>query len=236
VLHPTLPADTVHVWRASLACSVDERAALHALLSTDERAKADAFRRPEDSRRYVVGRGLLRSLLGRYLDEEPAALRFGYGAFGKPFLGTSAEPGVLQFSVSHSHELAVFAVTDRLVGVDLERVRSDLSVNDLAKQTLSAGERSRLEMLARNDSLYSAFFRLWTCKEAYIKALGEGFMAKPEQMDLSAAMPMQMGLSREFVDERGTAWSFIWLAVAPGYLATVATAGAPCHIDCYDLR
>jgi len=99
----TLPANDVHLWQARLDREVREEQGLLESLSKDERARAKGFRFERDRRRFIVARGLLRMLLGRYLGMSPANLRFGYGPHGKPYLkaigaGFSLAPS--QFEVS----------------------------------------------------------------------------------------------------------------------------------------
>src|SRR5262245_2338852 len=104
------PLDEVHVWRTTLDWPDQALADLERCLSPDERQRMNAFRVPRDRRRYLVGRGLLRRLLGRYLAREAHELQFGYSPHGKPYLAPGSAPRRLQFSVSHSGELVLIAL------------------------------------------------------------------------------------------------------------------------------
>ena len=167
-----LTNDEVHLWRVSLRCSDSPLAFVQTLLSADERTRADRFRFARDRDRFVVARGMLREILGRYLDREPAALRFAYGAHGKPALAETSTG--LRFNLAHSGDAALFAVRwERDIGVDLEPARTDLDLGELAAIVLTPGERALLAAAPseRRDELFAA---LWTRKEALAKAVGLG--------------------------------------------------------------
>src|SRR5438874_6996463 len=104
------PHDEVHVWRATLAWPEATADALKQCLSADERERMERFRFERDRRRYLMGRGLLRSLLGRYLDRAPQDLRFETTAAGKPHLVSGQ--GQLQFNLAHSGEYVLIAIAD----------------------------------------------------------------------------------------------------------------------------
>src|SRR5262245_40106295 len=115
---PAWPDGEVHVWRATLDLPASFVASLEPVLSADEEARARRFRFDDDRRRYLGGRGLVRVLLGRYLQIAPDRVRFDYTRFGKPHLAAGVEPRALQFNVSHSGELLLIAVAaGRALGV-----------------------------------------------------------------------------------------------------------------------
>ena len=165
-----LPENTVHVWSAALD---DAPAALCATLDADEIVRAARFHFEHDRRHYTAARGWLRVLLGHYLGAEPAALRFGYGARGKPFLVEWPSP--LSFNVSHSHGRALLAfVRGREIGVDIEagaRLGDDWP--GLMRRVFSAREQSELAAVPAGRQR-EAFLNGWTRKEAYLKATGLG--------------------------------------------------------------
>ncbi|MGH9496455.1 MAG: 4'-phosphopantetheinyl transferase family protein, partial [Candidatus Sulfotelmatobacter sp.] len=165
------PADLrpggVHLWRRSLEASTPAIEACFALLSPEEREKAQRYRVERPRADYIVTRGTLRSLLARYLGRRPQDFSFEYGAAGKPSLAGHQE---LRFNVSHTEGLALLAfVRDREIGVDVEKVRAQSDVMKLAERFFSVRERQDLSKLF-GDELHAAFFRCWTRKEAYIKA------------------------------------------------------------------
>jgi 4'-phosphopantetheinyl transferase len=167
----------VEVWHAALDEHRHRLPALAATLSADERERAERLRRAADRESFTLRRGLLRELLGRYLGTEPAAVRFAYGRWDKP----SVE-GDLRFNASSSGPHALFAFSrERAVGVDVERVRELADMDDVAARIMSpAGLRSfRAEW-----SRLGAFYAVWTQKEAFVKALGDGFAAPLDAFDV----------------------------------------------------
>src|SRR5262245_26256231 len=124
-----LPDHEVHVWRVGLDWPAASMAELEGVLSADRGAAGGRFHFEIDHRRHVVGRGVLRLVLSHCLGTTPHALRFDYGARGKPCLAEGFAQAHLQFNVSHSGELALVALTiGRAIGVDVELMRHDLPV------------------------------------------------------------------------------------------------------------
>src|SRR5580698_2953692 len=120
VSESTLPADRIDVWSVRLDIDAAHVERLRNLLSADERARADRFAFDRDRRRFVVGRGAVRSILASYVGAKPAEVRFTYGPHGKPFLADPPPKDALQFNASGSEELAVCAVTlGQEVGIDI---------------------------------------------------------------------------------------------------------------------
>src|SRR5262245_15432349 len=159
-----LPEDEVHVWRVRLALLPEHIAELEQALSLDEREKAGRFHFALDRKRYVVGRGVLRQLLGRCLSARPDELRFDYNRFGKACM-TSGFAQSLQFNLSHSGDLVLIALTvGRTIGIDIERVRTDLAVAAIAERFFSPRERAALATLEPGQQI-DAFYACWTRKE-----------------------------------------------------------------------
>jgi 4'-phosphopantetheinyl transferase len=181
---------------------------LEAVLAPDERARADRFRAEHDRRRFVLRRAALREILGRRLGVAASELRFAHGPHGKPAL-----PGVT-FNLSHSGDVGVCAVADaREVGVDVERIRTDLDVQPLAERFFTAAERAALR-----EAPSSAFFALWTLKEAVLKAWGTGLSVPPESVDVSGALAGEAPVNGR--------WTVRALAGRDGVAAGLALEGA----------
>jgi len=132
----------VHVWRAALAQPGVDVEALQALLSPDELARAQRYRQAAGRQSFIVGRGLLRRMLGHYLGAEAARLRFGCNAYGKPEL--AGAPAAIHFNVSHSGQWALAAFSlDSAVGVDVECVRPMPDGERVAERFFAPGECAR---------------------------------------------------------------------------------------------
>ncbi|HMJ01483.1 MAG TPA: 4'-phosphopantetheinyl transferase superfamily protein [Conexibacter sp.] len=175
-----LATGVVDVWRADLtAAGARERA----LLSADERARTDRFVRTEDGERWAAARGILRALLARYARADPRALRFEPGPHGKPALAgeravaaraDEIEPDRLRFNLSHSGDVALYAVTlDRELGVDIELPRRQVDAVAIARRVLGAAEAERLAALDPTERA-RAFLRAWVRWEAILKCHGTG--------------------------------------------------------------
>jgi 4'-phosphopantetheinyl transferase len=140
-------------------------------LSPAERHRSDSIRHALTQRNFLVGRGCLRYLLGRYLGQPPASLSFTYGPQGKPSL--SQGNASLEFNLSHSGDYVAIAIADRRVGIDLEQVRTLNALPALCERCLTPGERTNLLTLPKSQATLQ-FFRYWTAKEAYLKGIGLG--------------------------------------------------------------
>lgn len=171
---PPLGSGQVHVWRFSLDRQPADLERLAATLRDDELPRAARFSLAELRHRFVAGRGLLRVILGRYLNMRPELLQFTYNSYGKPTLaGAAAEPG-LEFNLSHSRGIGLLGLSQgRQIGVDVETVRESVRCEELAGRFFAPAEVADLMSLPGAERRL-AFFRCWTRKESYIKALGRG--------------------------------------------------------------
>jgi 4'-phosphopantetheinyl transferase len=218
--------DEVHVWLMALDQSPSYIRGLLSILSADERDRASRFHFPKDHDNYVVARGTLRIILGRYLGMEPYRLRFSYTYYGKPALEKSFEGESLRFNLSHSHGLALLAVArDRELGVDIEWIRAGISDEEIAERFFSDKEVRMLRGLPR-DLQDIAFFNCWTRKEAYIKAKGEGLSMPLSVFDVSLVPGEPAALLETRRDPLECArWSMRELITAPGFAAAIAVEG-----------
>ncbi len=165
----------IEIWQAHLDISPQLEAEYWAVLNAEEKQRAHRFVKSQDKIRFIAGRGILRSLLGQYLNLAPAAIAFDYLAQGKPILGKTHCDQALQFNVSHSHHLALYVISDsgQNVGIDLEFMRPLPEALSLARRFFQEQEVAHLVSLPPKMQ-EAMFFRLWTAKEAYLKATGEG--------------------------------------------------------------
>ncbi|MCL6650581.1 MAG: 4'-phosphopantetheinyl transferase superfamily protein [Chloroflexi bacterium] len=229
----TLASDEVHLWLATLEASPAQLAAYEQLLSSDERERAARFRFWRDRHRYVVGRGLLRVILARYLGIAPFELRFAYNAYGKPEPAAESSARWLRFNLSHSHGLALYAVArGRELGVDIERVRPEMATEAIARHFFSPREVRALSALPPSAQT-DAFFRCWTRKEAYLKARGEGLSLPLDSFEVSLAPgePAVLLQAPGPPQERDR-WSLRDVAVPRGYAAAVAVEGHGWRLCC----
>lgn len=171
----------MHLWRADLRVSADALKQFYSTLAKEEKHRAKRFYFERDRNRFIAARGILRQLLGRYLQQAPAALTFHYNDYGKPLLATSCD---LSFNVSHKAHLALYGFARQaVIGVDVETIQADLDWTSLARHVFAAGERAAIHGLPPESQL-RAFFRCWTCKEAFIKTDGRGISLPLDQFEV----------------------------------------------------
>lgn len=217
----------VHVWLASLEQEPRVARALHGTLNSDERQRAGRFRFAKDREHFVVARGVLRDILGRYLGTPPARIGFSYSQYGKPSLEEgSGGDGRLRFNVAHSHGLALYAVgRGRELGLDIEYLRDDLAGLEVAERFFSPPEVAALRALPA-ELRTAAFFNCWTRKEAYIKALGEGLSHPLHRFSVSLIPGEPASLLH--AEDDPSALSRWWMTAPPiadGYAAAVVVEG-----------
>lgn len=214
----TLPDHEVHVWQF---CSATQDSGLDGqeLLSQDERQRAARFHFSEDRERFIASRGILRTLLGTYLERESASLRFQYWDKGKPWLPKAPD---LHFNVAHSGEIIVWAFArDRRVGIDVEEIRTDFSTQEIAERFFSSSERRALGALASSQR-HRAFFQCWTRKEAFLKATGDGLSLPLDQFDVTLAPSQPAQLLQTRPDHKeAERWTMHNLDLHPNYAAAL---------------
>jgi 4'-phosphopantetheinyl transferase len=224
-----LGRDEVHVWRTDLDQTTSQIQSFHDTLAADERERAARFHFERDREHFIVARGILRAILGSYLNQPPGCLSFCYSSYGKPALAGAPDGNAIRFNVSHSHGAALYAVTrGREVGIDLERIRCGLAVMEIAERFFSRREVATLQTLPA-EAQHQAFFCCWTRKEAYIKARGEGLSLPLDQFDVSLAPGEQDAL----LGSEASNWLLQELAAVPGYVAALAVEGRSWRLTCW---
>lgn len=174
-----VPEGVVHIWRASLnqPAAIVQQFAQY--LSPDEQMRVERFRFVQHQQRSLLSRGILRALLGRYLNADPAGLEFDYETHGKPVLRLCPGWPKIQFNLAHSQDVVVYAITvDSPVGIDVEYQRVISDVTEIAQRFFSKSEQQALQTLS-SEARKTAFFHYWTAKEAVLKATGQGLIGLP---------------------------------------------------------
>ena len=211
-----LANDEVHIWTLALADGAI-REPVEDLLSPDERERASRFRFEKHRAQFALTRATLRRLLASYLSVSPREISFCYSSHGKPCLSESS----LDFNVSHTEGMAVFGFTrGRRIGVDVERIRVDFRLDEVAGRFFSIAERTALDDLPTGER-HTAFFRIWTRKEAYIKARGEGLSHPLDQFDVSVDDRARLTATRRDASEAHR-WELKNLSIGPEFAAAAA--------------
>ena len=228
-----LSSDAVHVWRASLNASPSKVQQLAQILSPDEQTRAERFYFEQHRKRFIVGRGLLRNILSYYLKIEPIAIQFTYSPYGKPALASGSNIGKLEFNVSHSQDLALYAVTrDRQIGIDLELIRPGCDSGQIVERFFSAQEKATFQTLPA-DQKQAAFFNAWTRKEAYLKACGDGLNRPLNQVEVSMIPGEPATLIQIEGSFAANHWCLQSLTPAPDYAAAIVVEGHDWRLNCW---
>ena len=217
----------VHIWRINLNSDELQLQFYRETLSSDEIARAERFYFPEHRQRFMAGRGTLRAILGQYLDIAPKQVEFEYQPRGKPLLAAKFADKGLLFNLSHSQDLALLGISyQHQIGVDLEYIRTMSDLEGLAKRFFSAREYEYLRLLSPAQQ-QQIFFRYWTCKEAYLKATGDGLVQLEEiEIDLTPNQPSKLLVSGD--------WSLRELTPANNFAAAVVVAGSNIHLHFWE--
>jgi 4'-phosphopantetheinyl transferase len=226
--------DEVHLWRA---CTDQSAPVFHLLaqtLSNDERARSERYYFERDRKRYIVGRGILRMILSSYLQTNPRSIKFRYSSYGKPILDGTRAIKNLDFNVSHSAGLAIYAVVrNKSIGIDLEKIQPILEAEQITKNLFSHDESEIFHWLPKQAKT-EAFINCWTRKEAYLKARGRGLSLALDQITVSFMPGEPARLLRVENDlQETTRWSISAFSPASGYAAALAVQGYGLGINYY---
>jgi 4'-phosphopantetheinyl transferase len=214
---PDLQEGDVQIWCISLTSEVAYINGLWSDLSIDEQVRANRFHFQTDRKRYIVSRGMMKRILSRYVDVKPDRLQFKYNYYGKPDLAEDFSQAKLRFNLSHSHELALLAVTrQREIGVDLEHICDATSDKNIPANFFSPKEMASFRGLPP-ERRREVFYRRWTRKEAYLKATGKGLAVETEfEVPLSSEM-LPASLNPHSASQEIKNWVFSDLSLSPDY-------------------
>lgn len=218
-----IEADDLEVFAVNLDAPADMRGEFWALLSPAERRNAEKFVYPEHQQRYVVGRGMLRKMLAQRLSIPADEVEFVENEYGKLRLADVHRSPNLNFNVSHSGSLALYAFCRSCdVGVDIELVREIEDADDLAERFFSPSEAAALAAL-QPDRKSKAFLACWTRKEAFIKAIGLGLSCPLNAFDVSLEVDAPARILRidPSIDSVSN-WTLRGFRPHPDYIAAVA--------------
>jgi 4'-phosphopantetheinyl transferase len=229
----SIDARLIHVWRADLRAAAERPGELESLLTPDEAGRAGRFHFPVHRARFVARRGILRCLLGRYLDVAPGDVSVQPTPYGKLELARRHDTG-LRFNLSSSGDLALFAFArGREVGVDLERIRPELADEAIPEHFFAPSEVATLRALPR-DRQPAAFFDCWVRKEAYIKARGLGLSLALDSFAVSFGDDAPPRLLSTAPDpEDAGRWGMVALEAGPECAAALVAEGRQFTMRCW---
>jgi 4'-phosphopantetheinyl transferase len=219
---PSLDLGEIHVWAVSLELATDQLRTRQQWLAADERQRANRFVFDKHRNRFTAGRGQVREILSHYTGVEPGQLEFSYANLGKPSL-KAPPPGMedLTFNFSNSSTLGLLSVARGVeLGVDVERLRDVRNLIGLAERFFDEAEVGDLKSCG-GQLQQQVFFRCWTCKEAYLKAVGKGLSFPLNKVLVATNSSQPHYLSIDGDEEESAAWSLTSLRPAPGYIGAL---------------
>lgn len=209
--NPVLGADDIHLWLGDSDDAIWQPAARQDVLSAEEKAEAARFRFDRDRNRFIVRHALLREIIARYLSKTPAEIQFTANAHGKPELTGGAGVDGLQFNLSTSGPMVLYAFTwGRRIGIDVEQVRREVNWMEIAAEFFHP-EEVRCLRESPEAGREELFFSYWTIKEAFIKARGLGLQRPLLETDFTAVVRQGRGV---LADADGLAW--LCVSLKPG--------------------
>lgn len=217
----SLNFDEVHIWSACLLANEASLPYFTSLLSQDEQEKASHFKFSRDQKKYIISRGILRSLLAGYLGELPHKIEILYGLWGKPCL---PEEKALSFNLSHSGDNALYAFTQHYaVGIDVEHIDMSLELEDMARNVFSPTEFSHWKALNVQEKIHS-FFKHWVSKEAFLKASGKGWLGSNRALTLTKTGDLKQELKSNLPEEVKIIYPYYFESF-PGYASALFVEG-----------
>jgi 4'-phosphopantetheinyl transferase len=223
----------IHVWGFSLDGSSSFVGQCRSWLSEYERGRAARFISQQDQFRFVLAHGGLRAVLGRYHGLGPDAVELDCSETGKPFVrkGRGGQSAIT-FNMSHAHGRALIAVSKgQEIGVDLERVRSDIKVAKLSERYFAPSEQAAIMQVAQEQRA-ARFFRYWVAKEAVLKAQGIGLRALSQCEIIMEAK----GVGAEVLVPSGSPlqndWRVRLISCDEGWESAVAAQGVDWIVQC----
>jgi 4'-phosphopantetheinyl transferase len=223
----SLGRDDIHLWWIDLEPIETD---IQAVLSGEERARAERFRHPRDRFEWTAVRMALRQILAGYTAEHPAEIRLTQGVCGKPALAAGLP---FRFSLTHARERAAVAVSwEREVGIDLEPIDPGLDVSSLVTVVCSQTEAARIDACPPVTRL-ETFLAYWTCKEAYLKGTGAGLTQDPRTVEIELPGDGWAAVRDSITGVQDPPWRVRLLDAGPGWIAALAIPGPEPSLTVY---
>lgn len=230
----SLEPDHVHIWSVSKSNHIDRLQQYWEILNQEERLRAGKFRFSKDQNCFVIARGVLRILLGKYLSIDPVKIQFKRGHNGKPYVDYEIN---IQFNVSHSRNMIVLGfVLEHNIGVDIEYALREVEIIKIANLFFAKEEVTAL-MALEKDYHTQAFYNCWTRKEAFIKAEGSGLAFPLDQFVVSLDSKEEATLIDTKWDKKEKEkWVLDTLEPEENYIGAVSVKGNVSEIQTWQYR
>jgi len=221
-------AGTIVVWIAHVSQARDSLIHLESCLDHRDRERAARFHFADDRARFILGRGLLKKCLGFYLEQKPATIELAYTDLGRPILPHDED---IHFSISHTQDLVALALTSGArIGIDLEYTQSHVDLIELAGRIFSEDDLKLFQALP-NGEKPGAFYRVWTRKEAYLKARGEGIAEGLQLISVSLGAEETASVIDSRDESAADAWRLRALPLPEGYVGNLACDDMNRHLE-----
>ncbi len=205
----------IDIWRVMLPLPQSVMSKLNSSLSVDEQKRRDSYSFIKQRHTFIASRGILRDIVARYIDARPSDIVFSSTRWGKPYL----QDADISFSLSHSGDCIIYAITHKgRVGIDIELMRSDIRPAQLAQRVCSYEEYEQLMRGKSEQEQLTNFYRCWTRKEAYAKAISMGLQAHAQSIDVGC-LPQKSIFSVDGIVQ----WTLEDITVLPGYSASLVS-------------
>lgn len=225
--------NSAHVWATSLLKTEEEISSFWEVLNQEEQERAKRFLSEKHQNNFIVSRGVLRTLLGTYLNLAPEKIVFQKNLYGK----LSLENNLISFNLAHSHEIVLYAFTlKKHIGVDIEFIRENIPFKEIANRFFSPREIAELFSLPPKKQI-QAFFNCWARKEAFIKAIGLGLSYPLNKFSVDLTTTTQ-GKIPIYIDDEQLAkenWQLFILRPAENYAAAMVVEARVDDVECFTI-
>ena len=228
-----LAPNQTHIWFINFSQQLNNLSFFLSILSKEEKEKASKFKFKKDKNCSIITRGALRLLSGKYLNLNPKDIRFKYGEYGKPYYNMETK---LKFNVSHSGNMAVigFVLIDD-IGVDIEEIKTDFEVFDIASNYFSKLEIETLNELPKEKHV-ECFYRCWTRKESFIKAKSQGLSFPLDSFSVSIHSDKHTELLETKWDEKEkSTWKLFTFTHQQNYIGAVSVQNKIVNIEYFNI-
>ncbi len=225
-----------HVWLANLDAAIFREFDFVSILSDNEKERASKFTLETLRNKFILAHGIVRTVLAEYCAVSPENLQFIINEYDKPFLLLGENQEMVHFNYSHSGDYLILAVNQSYeVGIDIEKHKLIKDLDLLAKTCFSESEFIHFSSLS-NEVKQTIFFTYWTCKEAFIKAIGMGlsFPLKDFSIELSNGVPIKI-INHKLL-ENNNLWSITQLRCPENYSAALVVNGKVGKINYFDFK
>jgi 4'-phosphopantetheinyl transferase len=225
--------NTIHISKCLLNQPEEVITGIFSLLSDAEKIKAEKIKLPQVKNRWIVSRGVLRLLLSNYCSCSTKEIEFNFNEFGKPLLSNNPE---ISFNLSHSENLALYIFThNRKVGIDLEKIGELTDIDGLSRLCFSDHEKKWFNKFSPAEKK-ELFYKIWTCKEAYIKAIGKGFSFSPVNITLDMSSDKEIYFKEIIGDDDFRKWNIVKINAHPDFISTALIEGDDFVVEQYKLN